>query len=150
MEQLDGARLARLHEIFERIPYTRLLGIEMVEVTRGEARFALELRDELTRNEGLMHGGAIASLLDTASAFAVMSLLEPGQSTVTIDLMIHFLRPVLRGRIEARARVLRAGRRVATLSIEATDEAGKLTAAATTTYLIQAETPGQTPRRDPS
>ena len=144
-EQLDGAQLARLREIFGRIPYVRLLGMEFVGAARGEARVALELREELTRNEGLMHGGAIASLMDSASAFAVMSLLEPGQSTVTIDLMIHFLRPVLRGRIEARARVLRAGRRIATLSIDTTDEAGKLTATATTTYLIQTETPGQTP-----
>jgi len=144
-QQLDETQLARLREIFGRIPYTRLLGMEFVGATRGAARIALELREELTRNAGLMHGGAVASLMDTASAFAVMSLLEPGQSTVTIDLMIHFLRPVLRGRIEARARVLRAGRRIATLSIDTTDEAGKLTATATTTYLILRETPGQTP-----
>ena len=144
-QQLNEAQLARLREIFGRIPYTRLLGMELVGAARGEARVALELREELTRNEGLMHGGAVASLMDTASAFAVMSLLEPGQSTVTIDLTLHFLRPVLRGRIEARARVLRAGRRIATLSIDTTDDAGKLTATATTTYLIQAETPGQTP-----
>jgi acyl-CoA thioesterase len=144
-QQLNEAQLARLREIFGRISYTRLLGMEFVGAARGEARIALELREELTRNEGLMHGGAVASLMDTASAFAVMSLLEPGQSTVTIDLTIHFLRPVLRGRIEARARVLRAGRRIATLSIDTTDDAGKLTATATTTYLIQAETPGQTP-----
>ena len=143
--QLNEAQLARLREIFGRIPYVRLLGMEFLGAERGEARVALELREELTRNEGLMHGGAIASLMDSASAFAVMSLLEPGQSTVTIDLMIHFLRPVLRGRIEARARVLRAGRRIATLSIDTTDDAGKLTATATTTYLILTETPGQTP-----
>jgi len=142
--QLNEAQLARLREIFGRIPYVRLLGMELVGVARGEARVALEVREELTRNEGLMHGGAVASLMDTASAFAVMSLLEAGQSTVTIDLMIHFLRPVLRGRIEARARVLRAGRRIATLSIDTTDGAGKLTATATTTYLIQAEIPAQT------
>ena len=144
-QQLNESQLERLREILGRISYTRLLGMEFVGAARGEARIALELREELTRNEGLMHGGAVASLMDTASAFAVMSLLEPGQSTVTIDLTIHFLRPVLRGRIEARARVLRAGRRIATLSIDTTDEAGKLTATATTTYLIQTETPGQTP-----
>ena len=144
-QQLNEAQLERLREIFGRISYTRLLGMEFLGAARGEARVALELREELTRNEGLMHGGAVASLMDTASAFAVMSLLEPGQSTVTIDLTIHFLRPVLRGRVEARARVLRAGRRIATLSIDTTDDAGKLTATATTTYLIQAETPVRTP-----
>lgn len=137
--QLDAAETARLREIFEHIPYTRLLGIVFVGASRGSATFSLELRDELTRNGGLMHGGAIASLLDTASAFAVMTLLEPGQQTVTVDLTLHFLRPVLGGRIEARARVLRAGRRVATLSIDARNHEDKLIATATTTYLVMNE-----------
>jgi acyl-CoA thioesterase len=141
--ELGPAELARLREIFDRIPYARLLGLEFVGAARGEARFALGLREELTRNEGLMHGGAVASLMDTASAFAVMSLLEPGQRTVTIDLTIHFLRPVTQGRVEAHARVLRAGRRITTLTIEATDQTGKLLAAATTTYFIQTDPPVQ-------
>lgn len=136
-EALSDSELARLREIFSRIPYARLIGMEFVGAARGEATLALTLRDELTRNEGLMHGGAIASLMDTASAFAVMSLLGPGQQTVTIDLTIHFLRPVLDGRIEARARVLRAGRCLSTLAIELTDREGRLSATATTTYLIQ-------------
>lgn len=135
---LTGAEPERLREIFTRIPYARLLGIEFVEAGRGSAAFALELREELTRNEGIMHGGAIASLLDTASAFAVMSLLELGQRTVTVDLTIHFMRPVTSGRIEARAKVLRAGRRLATLSVELTDPSDKLIAIGTTTYAIMA------------
>ena len=139
--ELSAEELSRLRDIFGRIPYVRLLGLEFVGAERGAATFALDLREELTRNEGLMHGGAIASLLDTASAFAVMTLLAPGQQTVTVDLTIHFLRPVLSGRLEARARVLRAGRRVATLSIEAIDRKGKLIATAVTTYLIQGGTP---------
>jgi acyl-CoA thioesterase len=134
--ELPAADLARLRETFERIPYLRLLGLEFVSASRGEARFALEHREALTRHEGLMHGGAIASLMDTASAFAVLTLLTEGQQTVTVDLTIHFLRPVLRGRVEAHARVLRAGRRIATLNIDVTDPTGKLTATATTTYAI--------------
>ena len=138
---MTAADEARLHEALKRVPFARLLGLELVGVSRGEARFSVELREELTRNGGLMHGGAVASLMDSASAFAVMTLLEPGQQTVTVDLQIHFLRPVLQGRIEARARVLRAGRRLATLSIDVTDGSGKLTATGTTTYLIQSAPP---------
>jgi uncharacterized protein (TIGR00369 family) len=65
----------------------------------------------------------------------VLSLLEPEEQTVTVDLTLHFLRPVTEGRIEARARVLRAGRRVFTVSIEATADTGKLVATALTSYL---------------
>ncbi len=111
--------------------------MEFVTAERGAATFALEAREELTRMGGILHGGAIFSLLDSAAAFAVLTLLEPGSDTVTVDLTLHFLRPVSTGRIEARARVLRRGRRVAILSVEATDQTGALVATATTTYLIR-------------
>ena len=113
----------------------RLLGLEFVRAERGASTFALEVREELTRMGGIAHGGALASLLDTAAAFAVHTLLDPAARTVTVDLTLHFLRPVSRGRVEARANVLRAGRRVVTVSIEASDDAGKLVATALTTYL---------------
>ena len=61
--------------------------------------------------------------------------MRPEEQTVTVDLTVHFLRPVSAGRVEARAEVLRAGRRVVTVSIEASDSAGKLVATALTTYL---------------
>ena len=127
----------RLTEAFARVPYARLLGLEFVAAERGAATFALEWREELSRMEGLMHGGALVSLLDTAAAFAVLTLLEPGGRTVTVDLTVHFLRPVSAGRLEARARVLREGRRVCIISVEATDHTGVLISTATTTYVKQ-------------
>lgn len=133
---LSDSELARLREIFDRVHYARFIGMRFVGASRGEATVALELREELTRHEGLMHGGALASLLDTASAFAVLSTLSEGERTVTVDLTIHYLRPVLSGEVTARARVLRKGRRIATLTIEATDSAGSLAATAVTTYAV--------------
>ena len=88
------------------------------------------------RDGGLLHGGALASLIDTASAFATLTLLEPEQRAVTIDLTIHYLRPVTGGTIKARARALRAGRRVITLSVEVTNHDNAIVAMAVTTYLI--------------
>ena len=135
--ELSADERARLDEAFAQVPYVRLLGIEFVSAERGAATFALEVREELTRMGGLLHGGAVASLLDTAAAFAVHTVLEPEKHTVTIDLTIHFLRPVTSGRVEARARVLREGRRVVIIVAEATDPTGVLTATMTTTYLKQ-------------
>jgi len=135
--ELSADERARLDEAFALVPYARLLGIEFVSAERGAATFALEVREELTRMGGLLHGGAVASLLDTAAAFAVHTVLEPEKHTVTIDLTLHFLRPVTSGRVEARARVLREGRRVCIIVAEATDPTGVLTATMTTTYLKQ-------------
>ena len=135
--ELSSDELARLREALARVPYARLLGLEFVGAERGTARFAVDVREELTRMGGILHGGAIVSLLDSAAAFAVLTLLEPGINTVTVDFTVHFLRPVSAGRIEASARVLRRGRRVAILSVEATDQNGLLVATATTTYFIQ-------------
>ena len=135
--KLSADEVARLREAFEQVPYARLLGLEFVGASRGEAAFALEVREELTRMGGIAHGGVLASLLDTAAAFAVHTLLAPEERTVTVDLTVHFLRPVGEGRVEAHARVLRAGRRIVIISAEATDPSGLLVAAATTTYVRQ-------------
>ena len=81
--------------------------------------------------------GAIVSLLDTAAAFAVHTVIGPDGRTVTVDLTVHFLRPASDGRIEAHARVLRRGGRVCILSVEARDGAAEIVATATMTYFIQ-------------
>jgi 1,4-dihydroxy-2-naphthoyl-CoA hydrolase len=136
--ELSAEEMARLHEAFANVPFARLLGLEFVGAERGAATFALEVREELTRMGGIVHGGVLVSLLDSAAAFAVHTLLPPGGRTVTVDLTTHFLRPVSGGRVEARARVLREGRRVVIISVEATDQTGVLIAVATTTYVKQA------------
>ncbi len=119
-----------------RIPYARLLGINLEDATRGTATLSMSARPELERFGGIMHGGALASLADTASAFAVLSTLEPEAQTVTIDLTLHYLRPVTGGRLTARASVVRAGRRVAAVSVEIFDESGAIVVTALTSYLV--------------
>ena len=135
--EISAEEVERLREVFSRVPFARLLGLEFVGAERGSAVFALDAREDLMRMGGILHGGAVFSLLDTAAACAVHTILEPGDRTVTVDLTVHFLRPFGSGRLQARARVLRAGRRIAFLSVEATDPTGVLIATATTTYAIQ-------------
>jgi uncharacterized protein (TIGR00369 family) len=135
--ELTAGELSLLEKTFREVPYARLLGLEFVEASRGAATFALEAREELTRMGGILHGGAVVSLMDTAAACAVHTLLEPGGRTVTVDLTAHFLRPAGSGRVEARAKVLRHGRRVVILNVEARDGAGDLIATSTMTYYTQ-------------
>jgi acyl-CoA thioesterase len=133
---LTDEEVARLREVFTQVPFVRTLGAEFVSAERGAAAFALDVREGLTRMGGILHGGAVFSLLDTAAACAVHTIIGEAGRTVTVDFTIHFLRPFGSGRLHARARVLRAGRRIVFLSAEATDPAGVLIATATTTYAV--------------
>ena len=132
---LTDAQKKRIQEALQKVPFAQLLGLELAEIERGTATFHLSVRDELKQNKGLLHGGVIASLIDTAAAFAAVTLLEPGQSTTTVDLTIHYLRPLTEGRASAHARVLRAGRRMLVISVDVLDETEALAATALTSYL---------------
>ena len=140
-KELDQARIARIHEAFATVPYAKFLGIELGEMKLGEANLHLEVRDELRQNRGVMHGGAVASLIDTASAFAVVTQLEPHERVTTTDLTIHYLRPVNKGRLTATARTIRAGRRLFVLAVEVIDDQQRLIATAVTTYIRLPQNP---------
>jgi len=119
----------------DHVPFAKLLGIEVDSAEPGHAVLSMKLRDDLMRNNGIAHGGAIATLIDSAMAIAIMEQLAENERTVTVDLTIHYLRPVSEGTAKASARVVRAGRRVITVSAELFDENGKLAATAISTYL---------------
>src|SRR5437773_6999635 len=95
--KLNEARVARIHEAFASVPYAKLIGLELGEMKPGEANLHLDIRDELKQNQGVVHGGAVASLIDTAAAFAVVTLLKTGEHVTTTDLTIHYLRPITSG-----------------------------------------------------
>jgi uncharacterized protein (TIGR00369 family) len=132
---LDPARVARAHEAFAAVPYARLLGLELGEVDQGAVSIHLEVRDDLRQNQGVVHGGAVASLIDTAAAFAVLTQLEINEHVTTTDLTIHYLRPAGSGRLTARARIVRSGRRLFVLSVEVTNNQQILVATAVTSYI---------------
>jgi acyl-CoA thioesterase len=111
------------------------LGLELEEVAKGTATLAVDVRKELMQNQGVVHGGAIASLIDTATAFAIISLLDPKEKVSTVDLAISYLRPAAGGRLKAVATVVRAGRRLFVVSAEVFDKQGKLITTALSTYI---------------
>jgi uncharacterized protein (TIGR00369 family) len=132
---LDPAKLARARQAFSSVPYARFLGLELEEIGDGQARIHLEARDEMKQNQGVVHGGAIASLIDTAAAFAVLTKIALNERVTTTDLTIHYLRPVTSGRMTASARIVRGGRRLFVLSIDVLDARQQLIATAVTTYI---------------
>jgi len=132
--EFTAAQLGRIKKAMATVPFAKLLGIELDDIGSGSATLGLKIRKELKQNNGVVHGGAIASLIDTATAFAILSFLEPTEKVTTVNLTISYLRPLTVGRITAVARVLRAGRRLIVVSAEVFDKDGKLASTALSTY----------------
>ena len=132
---LTAAQIRRIRNRLNRVPFARLLGMELVAAEVGSATLQISIRAEFKQIHGVMHGGAIASLIDTATAFAIVTILPDEEKFSTVDLMVNYLLPLKAGTATARARVVRNGRRLITVSAELLDNAGNLAATALSTYI---------------
>ena len=87
-------------------PFERLLHITIVEASEGKATLTMPFLVDYANGAGIMHGGALVSLADTAVVMAIKSLLPAGSHFATIQLGTKFLLPVKRGMITARAQLV--------------------------------------------
>jgi uncharacterized protein (TIGR00369 family) len=132
---LTEVQRQRIERALDAVPFARLLGIQVESVEPGFSVLSIEIRNELRQNHGVVHGGAIASLIDTATAFAIIPLLAEKERTTTIDLTISYLRPLISGVARASAQVVREGRTIIVVSAEVLDDGGNLAATALSSYL---------------
>ena len=134
-EDLSEAQRERIARALETVAFAKLLGLKLESIKPGEATLSLEIRDDFMQNNGVVHGGVIASLIDSATAFSIIPLLEKDERITTVDLTINYLRPLVSGTMKATARVLREGGRVIVTSADVFDPAGNLASTALSTYL---------------
>ncbi len=87
-------------------PFERLLAMQIVAAGAGQATLTMPFLESFAQGAGLMHGGAIVSLADTAVVMAIKSIVAPGTHFATIEMQSRFLHPVKKGLLEARARVV--------------------------------------------
>jgi uncharacterized protein (TIGR00369 family) len=116
----------------------RTLGYEVAEVSSGRVVVTARPDAGQLNPEGTVHGGFVATLLDTCMGLAVRSALGPGLGSTTLEFKISFLRPVTieTGVVTAEGVVLNTGRRIGTAEGRLTDATGRLLAHGTTTCLI--------------
>ena len=100
------------------LPLFRLIGLEVVDMQPGRSVLTIRHRADLAQPIGILHGGVLATLVDTGIAYAVLAsneirpLIEAGGSVVAIDLRIKYFRPVAAGRLTCASTVTRMGRRI--------------------------------------
>ena len=119
-------------------PIALLLGMSLREVERGLVVFDCQPDESVFNPIGLVHGGLVCTLTDSAIGCAVHTTLEAGVGYTSIDITVNYLRPVTldSGGLAATGRVIKPGRRVAQASAEVHDGAGRLVATASSNCLI--------------
>ena len=110
------------------------IGTRLIEVGRGtlvlEGNMTAGSHGFPTSRGTIVHGGAIATLADEALASVAFSVAEEGETTVTADLKVDFLRPAHPGRLIARASVRHRTRRLAFCEVTVEHEGGEVVAEA--------------------
>ena len=116
-------------------------GMEVVEASAGEVTVAMDVLEHHVNLQGLVHGGMLAILADTACGLSIRSAMEPGRLHITTDLDIHYLAPAKPGRILGRGKAIKVGRTLAFAEASVEDEEGKLLARAQSRFSVGGSEP---------
>lgn len=108
------------------MPFAEALGIQMEQASADEVVAVLEWREDRCTVGGVMHGGALMALADSAGAACGFLNLPAGAATSTIDSAASFLRPIRSGAARAVSRPLHVGRSVIVVRTEISDDQGRL------------------------
>ena len=119
-------------------PLVALLGLKLVEAESGRVTFIGVAREEFYNGMGVAHGGFAATMLDSALGCAINTMMPAGRVFTTIDLQIHYTRPLRReaGELRCTATVVHVGSRTATSEGRIVDANGKVYAHGTTTCIL--------------
>jgi uncharacterized protein (TIGR00369 family) len=119
-------------------PIIAVMDMTLESIEKGTVVFGLVPEESLYNPIGAVHGGAIATILDSATGCAVHSTLEAGWGYTSIEIKVNYIRGTTddSGKLLATGRVVKGGSRVAFAEAELVDEQGRLIATATSTLLV--------------
>ena len=136
--ELSPELAERLRTRLEKSVVNQLFKFNIETIRQDYCVMSLDYREEITngvRSQGTIHGGIVASLADTASAFALSTNFDGQMSFATVDLHINFIARA-QSKIYAHARVIRKGSRINVLDVDVFDASDKLVAKAVLNFIL--------------
>ena len=131
----NPAYIQAIQDSVREAPYPHLIGLKIAALEFDSCRIELELGERHMQPFGIVHGGVLATLIDTATFWAGFMRLPEDAGLVNVDLKLNYLKSVTNGRLRAEGRCLRAGRQISYTEASVLDEAGGLVAHGTSTLM---------------
>lgn len=118
--------------------FDRLYGLELVELSDGEARARVAVRDEIRQPYGLVHGGVYASIAESVTSLVTaIGVLAEGKGAMGLSNNTSFLRPITAGSVHAHAVRLHRGRTTWVWDVRFSDDEGRLCAITRMTIAVR-------------
>jgi uncharacterized protein (TIGR00369 family) len=126
----------QIRDFLPRVPFATLLGIKLTGVHRDGVTIECALRHELTNSFAVAHGGVAAALADAAVGVALNRHFGGKRPITTVEMKINYFIPAAKGRVFARARLLRIGSTLCVGSVDLTDTQDNQLGTALVTYML--------------
>lgn len=134
-----GRSTLTLAQVRKRIRATvagKLFGFDATVLERGRAVITMRVKRKHIQIHGVVHGGILAALADTAGALAAYPMLPVGTGLATVEMKINYLEPVVDGDLIGEGKVVRLGRNLVISECDITDHANRLVAKSLMTFAI--------------
>ena len=125
-----------ISNIVNRSPYFSLLSMKIKELEWGTSVLEVELEEKHLQPFGYVHGGAIASVLDAATFWAVFPQVKDGMGLTTVEIKVNFLAPVREGKLVVKGRCIKIGKTLALGDATIYEAKGNLLAHGTATMMV--------------
>lgn len=132
---VNAPYIQALQDLIRDAPFPRLMGMRLEAIDMDSATIVLDIDERHFQPFGIVHGGVLATLIDTATFWAAFLRLPPDAGLVNIDLKLNYLQPANAGRLTATGRCIRPGRTISYTEAHVRDERGDLLAHGTSTLM---------------
>lgn len=123
----------------ERLAATNMakqFGFALTKAETGHVIIEMPVDERHKQTHGVVHGGVLAALADTAGGLATYMACPPGKRVATIEMKINYLEAVSSGRVSAEARVVRLGAHIAVVDCDLYDDTCRLVGKALMTFFV--------------
>ncbi|HEY7826524.1 MAG TPA: PaaI family thioesterase [Candidatus Acidoferrales bacterium] len=135
-KQADHTHPEELRRRVRRSNTAKQFGFDVAVAERGRVVMRLRVSARHRQAHGVVHGGVLAALVDTAGGLATYMALPKGSRAATVEMKINFLESVESGTLLADARVVRLGRHIAVVDCDVRDARDRLVVKALMTFFV--------------
>jgi uncharacterized protein (TIGR00369 family) len=136
MQTVNPVYVEALKAVVKNSPYPTHMRMVLDRIEIDRARVVIELADCHLQPYGIVHGGVVATIIDTATFWAAFLRLPEKTGLINVDLKLNYLKSIADGKLIAKGTCLRPGRSISYSEASVYDENENLIAHGTSTLMV--------------